>query len=342
MAPPPYAPNAAFSFTTGELKFAEAKSFWRKKIQSLRPGLHIDFPTQADFTGSASLIPIGPALLFSMTVGIHTLTRQKRSPGYEHIDDFFLLYVAKGAASISSGRGSTTITLNSGQWILVETAAGYLLRYDSITQAKVLTFPRAWLTARTPFPEEMALKPICDSNGWARALCCVLAELSPETVPHLPLTPGEIADQVAALLILAAGQISPPLRTGQKATVNRLRQAMRDRLHDHTLTPTVFADQQGISKRTLHALFAASGTSFSKELMAMRLEFARSLLSNPNFRNKSIAEISSLSGFTNPGHFGKRFVDAFGRPPSRYRHPNSGRTPPRHPPLSLGRRIATD
>ncbi|MBB6251626.1 helix-turn-helix domain-containing protein [Nitrospirillum iridis] len=331
MAPPFLAPKQSSSFTTGDLRFDEAKSFWRRKIQSLRPGLHIEFPIQTDFTASASFTPLGPAYLFSINVGIHSISRQKRFLGHEHIDDFFLLYVAKGAASISSERASTNITLNSGQWILVETAAGYLLRYDSITQAKILTLPRAWLTARTPFPEELALKPICDSNGWGRALSCVLAELSPEAVPHLPLAPGDIADQIAALLVLAAGQAPPPLRTGQKATMDRLRQAMRERLHDQTLTPTTFADQQGISKRTLHALFAAAGTSFSKELMAMRLEFARSLLGNPNFRNKSIAEISNLSGFTNPGHFGKRFVDAFGRPPSVYRHPHGGRARPHHP-----------
>lgn len=311
--------SACLNFSTGDQKSDDGKSFWTKKISTFLPVLHFDFHQHGNFSASATIAPLGSAVLLSKHVDPHTVIRAKNLIIRDHIDDFCLLYIVYGAAVISCNNGATTIGLKPGQWILKNSAVEYLLRFESETEAKVLILPKSWLASRTPCAEEMALKDVCDNNGWGRALACVMAELNPETVHQLPLPPGEIVNQISALLTLTAGwQEAPALRTGPRATLRRLRQAMRDRLHDPALTPSDFAAQQGISKRTLHALFAAAGTSFSKDLISMRLEYARSLLTTPGFQNKSIAEISRYAGFTNSGHFSRRFLAAYGVAPSIY------------------------
>jgi AraC-like DNA-binding protein len=165
------------------------------------------------------------------------------------------------------------------------------------------------------------LRYLVKCSGWGRSLASVMDTLAPEHAHQLALPPEDIVDQIGALLALAAGHDRPELKTSQRAALGRLRRAMQDCLHDPTLTPARFAKQHGVSKQTLHALFAATGSSFGRELISMRLDYAKSLLADQQFRAKSIAEISALAGFAHPSHFARRFLEAFGLSPSAFRNP---------------------
>ncbi|TWB20755.1 AraC family transcriptional regulator [Nitrospirillum amazonense] len=304
--------------STAGLPPGEAKAFWADEVSARRPGLLLDFPREAPFQAAVTAASLGPARLLALSVEPYVANRPGRYIARDLVDDFCLLYVDDGSVVVSDATG-TDFPLSAGQFILLDDAAGFSLRFMSRTQAKALKMPRAWLSARMPCAEDLALTRIDPSTGWARALASVLKEVTPATMANLPLPLGEVAGQIAALLTLAAGRASGEMKRYQRMTFHRLRRAMREALHDPALTPSRFAEQQGIAKRTLHALFAAAGTSFGRELTAMRLDYARSLLCDARFSAKSITEISALAGFANPSHFSRRFLETFALSPSVYR-----------------------
>jgi AraC-like DNA-binding protein len=93
----------------------------------------------------------------------------------------------------------------------------------------------------------------------------------------------------------------------------------RDCPWGNTLIAMLDALTLGISKRYLHSLFAASGTTFCKELMSLRLERAARQLRDPQFANVSVSEIAWRCGFADSSHFARRFCQRYGTPPREYR-----------------------
>ncbi len=136
-----------------------------------------------------------------------------------------------------------------------------------------------------------------------------------------------ISEQVASLLRLAMQPLVGG--TGGERSGRRFReviQLVRDWAHDETLNPDKVATLGGMSKRSVHALFSAAGTTFSKELMNIRLERARRHLDDPLFGDIRVSEIGCRCGFVDASHFARRFTERFGISPSAYRratHPRS-------------------
>jgi AraC-like DNA-binding protein len=127
-----------------------------------------------------------------------------------------------------------------------------------------------------------------------------------------------VAEQIASLLALAAGP--PPAQSLRPdVLMHRLGRLLRDRYHEIGLTPTVLAQDLGISARYLHHLFAKQATTFGRELLGVRLERARDLLANPRHDDIPIGDIASRCGFAEASHFARRFRHSFGAAPNDFR-----------------------
>jgi AraC-like DNA-binding protein len=95
------------------------------------------------------------------------------------------------------------------------------------------------------------------------------------------------------------------------------RQVIDDNLHHHSLTPAAVAQALGISLRQLHMLFEPTGQSFSRYLLARRLEAARAqLASHPD---RAVNEIALACGIRSSTVFYRGFGKAFGMNPTEYR-----------------------
>jgi len=71
--------------------------------------------------------------------------------------------------------------------------------------------------------------------------------------------------------------------------------------------------------RTIQSRFAENGTTFSRWLLAERLELARDRLSAPEFIGRSVESVAYASGFRDPTHFHRAFKRHFGLPPGQCR-----------------------
>jgi AraC-like DNA-binding protein len=138
----------------------------------------------------------------------------------------------------------------------------------------------------------------------------------------LKLPAGTVADQLAGLVALAAGPEAQAARP-QERLYRQLHAALRERCLEADLSPAQFAASHGISRRYLHLLFARAGTTFGGELMRLRLEAARRLLSDRRCDALTVLEVASRCGFAEPSHFARRFRGAYGLGPLEFRRGRS-------------------
>lgn len=83
------------------------------------------------------------------------------------------------------------------------------------------------------------------------------------------------------------------------------------------LSPATAAQALGISVRQLHLLFEPMGTTFSRYVLARRLERTRLALSvEPD---RKVIEIALACGIESSSVFYRGFKDAFGMNPTAYR-----------------------
>ena len=85
------------------------------------------------------------------------------------------------------------------------------------------------------------------------------------------------------------------------------------------MTPERLAQEAGISLRTLHRLFALSGTTVSNWLREARLERCWRDLRDPERRSSTVAAVAFGWGFGDLRTFNRAFTARYGMTPSEAR-----------------------
>ncbi|MEV5826463.1 helix-turn-helix domain-containing protein [Spirillospora sp. NPDC052242] len=137
-----------------------------------------------------------------------------------------------------------------------------------------------------------------------------------------------LADLASALLAHAidageAGEGAPP-EVRRRALLLHAHEFIDRHLQDPGLTPAAVAAAHHISVSYLHRLFSAEGRTVAAWIRLRRLERARLALADPALRAVPVHRIAAMWGFTHHSAFTRAFRDAFGLPPSDYRHRTLG------------------
>ncbi len=129
---------------------------------------------------------------------------------------------------------------------------------------------------------------------------------------------------VRGLVVSAAGdaRLGPAVR--EDTLVTRVRGYVARHLTDPDLTPAAVAREHGISVRQLYKAFAAAEASLEQEVITVRLEAARTRLTSPAGRRRSIAATARACGFADPSHFARRFRHAYGMSPREWQRATAG------------------
>ena len=93
----------------------------------------------------------------------------------------------------------------------------------------------------------------------------------------------------------------------------------RQNLGDPDLSPHMVAARFRISVRTLHSRFEHVDPTFSRWVIANRIEAIRVALRDPGQRDMSISEIAYRWGFSDLSHFNKLFRARFYETPREWR-----------------------
>ena len=303
-------------WSTADVDSRHALAYWVDTICKSFLEIDIDSPDRDHFRGQLDQSEFGPATLYVVEADTQTVRRTPARIAHSSYAGYFLLHLRAGQLRFQQhGRESCIAT---GDCVLVDCNAPYKLECLLTTRTVAMRFPQEWLRNWIPAPENLAGRPFRSGAGWSTALSAALANLDTDRDEELALPAGAVAEQIAALLALAAGP-DAHASTGTEKLLNRIRRTIRDRSHEPGLSPGAIADVHGISKRYLHYLFAHAATTFGNELMRMRLESAHRLLSDQRYDALSVSEVAARCGFLEPSHFARRFRKAFNLGPTEFR-----------------------
>jgi len=243
--------------------------------------------------------------------------RTREAIGRSREARFDLLYVRSGVFTFDHyGR---SFALGPDECVLIDSSEPYFFQSSELATGTSLQMPQKWLRSWMAAPQDNIAKVVTGEAPWGRALLATLGALSPRSVENLALPAEVVSEQVASLLTLALSPATGHTDTHSRKLLAKIKEGLREQAHDETLSPAEVAKRHGISKRYLHALFATTGTTFSKELMNVRLERALRHLGDPQFSTVSISEIAWRCGFTDSSHFARRFHQRYGLSPRAYR-----------------------
>jgi AraC-like DNA-binding protein len=301
-------------WSTADVDPRHALAYWVDTICKSFLEIDIDSPEREHFHGSLDQSDLGPATLYLVEANTQTVRRTPSRIAHSRYAGYFLLQLRTGQLHFQQyGRESF---IQPGDSVLVDCNAPYRVECLPTTRTVAIRFPQEWLKNWIPAPESLAGRPFRSGAGWSTALCAALANLDSDE--ELALPPGVVAEQIAALLALAAGP-EVHASSGTEKLLKRILSTIRDRCHEPGLSPGAVADIHNISKRYLHYLFAQASTTFGNELMRTRLESARRLLSDRRYDALSVSEVAARCGFLEPSHFARRFRKAFGLGPTEFR-----------------------
>lgn len=304
------------TWSTTDVESQHALAYWVDTICDRFLEIDIDSPNRHQFQAHLEQSSFGPATLNLVEADVQTIRRTPARIARSRYAGYFLLHLRSGLLRFEQyGRDCR---IEAGDCVLVDTNAPYRLDCLQATRSVCLRFSREWLRNWVPSPENLAGRSLKCGTGWSTTLASALANLDTDRGIELALPEGVVAEQIAALLALAAGPEAQASRGGEKL-LDRIRRTIRDRCHEAGLTPGAIADAHGISKRYLHYLFASTNSTFGDELMSMRLDCARRLLSDARFAALKVSDVATRCGFLEPSHFARRFRKAYGAGPMEFR-----------------------
>lgn len=308
-------------WSTADVDARHALAYWVDTVCKSFLEIDIDSPERDHFHAQLDQTDLGPAMLYVVEADTQSVRRTPARIAHSRYAGYFLLQLRAGQLRFQQyGRESC---IQTGDCVLVDSTAPYRLECLATTRTVAVRFPQEWLRNWIPSPENLAGRPF-RPNGWSRTLASAMATLDTEQDEELALPRGVVAEQIAALLALAAGPEMHASSVSEKL-FGRIRRTIRDRCHEPGLNPGSVAEMHGISKRYLHYLCAHASTTFGSELMRMRLETGHRLLNDRRYDALSVSEIAARCGFLEPSHFARRFRKAFDVGPTEFRGVRSRR-----------------
>jgi len=129
--------------------------------------------------------------------------------------------------------------------------------------------------------------------------------------------------ELVRALIASAAESRHQREAVAESLMSRITAYTRLHLGEADLDPARIAAEHHISVRYLHLLFTRQDLTVRRWLMRERLEGARRVLATARAGQDSIAALGRRWGFTDPGHFARRFRAAYGMSPREWQHLNA-------------------
>ncbi|MBO9581715.1 MAG: helix-turn-helix domain-containing protein [Sphingobium sp.] len=304
------------SWSTATSEGTDRVDYWREAI--CEAIFELDFQS-SDRGISAQLNQHDLGIVKLSDVAIssaHTVVRSRQAAARDKSGRFNLNYVREGRWLVNHyGR---EVEVAAGELILVDNRQPYSVTADVGTVHVCAQLPIDWLRTWLPSPEDAVALSIRPGTPWHGLLTATLGEIV-QLRPEETATRSMCVQQIGGALALSLGNFATKPATPSHGLCRRILAHIRERYCEHGLDATTVAAGMQISQRYLHKVLAQAGTTFVRELYAVRLERAQEMLVNPQFASLSVAEIGWRCGFCDPSHFSRKFKAHFDCSPGAFR-----------------------
>lgn len=296
-------------WSTDSVRPHDGLSFWREAVCEAVLNVAPQSPGEA-FRASLSGQTFGPLRFASFSSTGHFIVREKSHVNRASDDHYLISLQQRGRSGLEQGDGPCW--LEPGEIGIVDGTRPFRVSFPTAVSRLLAVVPRQRIETRAPWLRGGASRKVAATSPYADLARRHLNELASGHIA--PRQAELLTDNLCNLLALAtAPGPDEELQVGTQAEA--IMAYCRAHLGDAELNPRAVAAHFGISLRTLHLRFEATGSSFGRWLLECRLEACRRALSDPAQHGCTISDIAFAAGFGDLSHFSKAFRARFGEAP---------------------------
>jgi AraC-like DNA-binding protein len=272
-----------------------------------------------DFRVRFHIRPLGEAYVADFLASGLQLRRSRREIDRNPSGQLLIASVNHGACR-EDLESRTPFSVEPGNLLLLDLDEPQTASFDCLTSALCAYIPRRRF--RPFLSHDSALRPLVihprdELHGLIKA--CLIA--SAEALNLTAVAADGALGALASLAMIAHG-VHPDTSDGLRGSFLHARRVraqrfIEERCVDSRLDAERVADHLGVSLRSLHLAFEATGASVGSRILSARLRRARDLL--VRFPKRSILDIAFDCGFENLATFYRGFSRAYGHPPGELR-----------------------
>lgn len=295
-------------------------SFWEEKCADKVVGLRCSSLEPEGLQARFQYVDLGAIKMIDISGRQHVVERTPNLVRTIEKNSVFLILMVRGKAFVN--RANDCLVMNEGDCVLYDTMRPYMHGFPG--DMRHVIFEVAGEEFRSRFPNWRLSEAyrFDASLGAGRHVSSALCQILTRHNPFGGIgAPGPVVEEeVWKTLELAHGLTQGAQRTSYHILMmQRIKRLIFARLRDPELSPTLIANEAGISVRHLNRLFAGEPRSLSDTIMSMRLQRCRDDLLKRDPLGTSVSEIAYHWGFKNPAHFSRKFHEEFGCAPSKIR-----------------------
>lgn len=302
-----------------ELTF-QSREAWQNGLRRFMPPLDCSVADAKSFQCSAVVSRLRGSAVAELRTDASRLVRRAIHLVDGESEPVKVAWLLAGRARVQQGPNSGT--LDAGAWSVFDPAREYVIDLDRGARLLVLLVPRSQCPGMLSALNVLSGRALA-KGGPANIAAASLAALLRDDVPLDAHSEGTLHDSVIALIqralaleLDARGLEAQPERSVQLAHVQAY---ILEHLADTTLNVGRLASVFGTSRRNLYNIFVPSGVTPHAYIQCARLHRACGLLEQPAARNRSVANVARLCGFSDPAHFSRAFHARHGLAPTLWR-----------------------
>jgi AraC-like DNA-binding protein len=296
------------------LRGAQAADGWRRAAGELpRERAFEAIGPEAGFTADYVERPVGEILVADVRCGPLRLRDLTDAAGPTTV----LQAVVEGHPVYQGAQGQT-ISLKPGRLVIRRRQPEAELRCDRFVRVVTVFVAQHLLAPRFTTAASLGGFTMLSDNALAQRLLYsfVVGLADADAAPAGARLAA--VDALGGLLSMVLAQLpQPPEPVSELATrrAGDVLSYLRRNFANPLLTPSMMADDLGISARYAHKLMGMTGRSFRQELIALRLAAARGAFAANLKPRQTIADIAISVGFNDLSQFNRHFRTAFGMTP---------------------------
>nr|WP_295884236.1 AraC family transcriptional regulator [uncultured Devosia sp.] len=276
------------------------------------------------FEGSLSALQLDKIGISKFVANASRTVRRHQTSGTEEV-----VFIFPTRERESFGQLGMEDDVGPGEMYILNAAEDYWTQIGDETHNVTIKVPASIIRERLPFLDTTYGRKDVANAG----LVPIVAQLALQTFHMLPAANAVLLQraeenilELMCLMLETHDVRDMPESTAvavSDVTFQRISAFLSYHFGDPDLAPEHAANALRVSVRYVHKVFQQHGTTFGRELLALRLREADRLLRAPSMRNLSVVPISEIAyscGFSSQSHFSVRYKEHFGFTPSERRH----------------------
>jgi AraC-like DNA-binding protein len=239
-------------------------------------------------------------------------------------DDSFLVALCRSGVAYLTQLGAD-LKLEPGSAFVCDSGYAGEVHITADTWLSLVRIPRIAMTKLLPRAVRLAGATL-DRNNVARRLLYGYLGWTLDVVPEDHGRAMQLyGEHILDLIVLALGAEGEAREFVEQRSVGAIRRdaiirEIGSRSDDPGLNATTIAAQIGVTPRYVHLLLEETGKSFTHHVLERRLDKVATLLRDPRWRQRKIADIAAEAGFTDLSYFNRSFRRHYRATPSDIRN----------------------